>query len=194
MPKGFFPQQDTGRMIGGIQADQSISFQLMQQKLTQFVTIVRGPGGRHVVGFTGGGQTNSGFMFVSLKPLSQRKHLGGRRDRAAAAQAGGGPGRHPVPAGGAGYPRRRPRQQRAIPVHAAGADSLEDLNDWAPKIAAALQQQTSVLADVNTDQQNKGLETDLVIDRDAAARLGITVSQIDNTLYDAFGQRQVSTI
>ena len=74
------------------------------------------------------------------------------------------------------------------------APSLEELNEWSPKIAAALQQQTTVLADVNSDQQNKGLESDLVIDRDAAARLGITVSQIDNTLYDAFGQRQVSTI
>ena len=72
--------------------------------------------------------------------------------------------------------------------------TLEELNEWSPKIAAALQRETSVLADVNSDQQNKGLESDLVIDRDAAARLGITVSQIDNTLYDAFGQRQVSTI
>ena len=74
------------------------------------------------------------------------------------------------------------------------APTLEELNEWSPKIAAALQRETATLADVNSDQQNKGLESDLVIDRDAAARLGITVSQIDNTLYDAFGQRQVSTI
>src|SRR6202020_2692077 len=74
------------------------------------------------------------------------------------------------------------------------APTLEELNEWAPKIAAALSQETKVLADVNSDQQSKGLESDLVIDRDAAARLGVTISQIDNTLYDAFGQRQVSTI
>ena len=74
------------------------------------------------------------------------------------------------------------------------APTVEELNEWTPKIAAALQRETSVLADVNSDQQNKGLESNLVIDRDAAARLGINVSQIDNTLYDAFGQRQVSTI
>ena len=74
VPKGFFPQQDTGRIVGGIQADQSISFQLMQQKLTQFVSIMqKDPAVETVVGFTGGGQTNSGFVFVSLKPLSERK-------------------------------------------------------------------------------------------------------------------------
>ena len=72
--------------------------------------------------------------------------------------------------------------------------TLEELNEWTPKIAAALQRETTKLADVNSDQQNKGLESDVIIDRDAAARLGVTVSQIDNTLYDAFGQRQVSTI
>ena len=74
IPKGFFPQQDTGRIVGSIQADQSISFQLMQQKLTQFVSIVKkDPAVETVVGFTGGGQTNSGFMFVSLTPMSERK-------------------------------------------------------------------------------------------------------------------------
>ena len=108
-------------------------------------------------------------------------------------QLAAGAGRDAVPAGGAGHPRRRPRQRRTISIHAAGRRSLEELYEWAPKIAAALQNEPE-LTDVNCDQQNKGLETDLVIDRDAAARLGVTVSQIDNTLYDAFGQRQVSTI
>ena len=126
-------------------------------------------------------------------PAEPAWHLGGSRHRAIATQDGGGSGRDAVPAGGAGHPRRRPRQQRAY-QYTLQAPSLEELNEWSPKIAAALQRETATLADVNSDQQNKGLESNLVIDRDAAARLGVTVSQIDNTLYDAFGQRQVSTI
>jgi len=193
IPKGFFPQQDTGRIIGIIQADQSISFQLMQQKLTQFVTIIKSdPAVETVVGFTGGGQTNSGFMFVSLYPLNQRKiSVDGviarlRREMAVV------PGAtlflqavQDIRVGG--------RASNAQYQYTLQSPTLEELNDWAPKITAALQAESN-LADVNSDQQNKGLESDLVIDRDAAARLGITVSQIDNTLYDAFGQRQVSTI
>jgi multidrug efflux pump len=193
IPKGFFPQQDTGRIIGIIQADQSISFQLMQQKLTQFVTIIKSdPAVETAVGFTGGGQTNSGFMFVSLYPLNQRKiSVDGviarlRREMAVV------PGAtlflqavQDIRVGG--------RASNAQYQYTLQSPTLEELNDWAPKITAALQAEPN-LADVNSDQQNKGLESDLVIDRDAAARLGITVSQIDNTLYDAFGQRQVSTI
>ena len=146
-----------------------------------------------VVGFTGGGQTNSGFVFVSLKPLAERKVIGRPGHRPAAPQAGAGAGRDAVPAGGAGHPRRRPAEQRAVPVHAAGRRPRTSSTTGRPKITAALQTMPQ-LTDVNSDQQNKGLETDLVIDRDTAARLGITASQIDNTLYDAFGQRQVSTI
>ena len=193
IPKGFFPQQDTGRMIGSIQADQSISFQLMQQKLTQFVTIIKkDPAVETVVGFTGGGQTNSGFVFVSLKPLGERKISADgviarlRREMAVV------PGAtlflqavQDIRVGG--------RASNAQYQYTLQGPTLEELNEWTPKIAAALQGDPN-LADVNSDQQNKGLESDLVIDRDAAARLGITVSQIDNTLYDAFGQRQVSTI
>jgi len=194
IPKGFFPQQDTGRMIGIIQADQSISFQLMQQKLTQFVTILKqDPAVETAVGFTGGGQTNSGFMFVSLKPLNQRgisvDGVIARLRRKMAVVPGATlflQAVQDIRVGG--------RASNAQYQYTLQAPSLEELNEWSPKIAAALQQQTSVLADVNSDQQNKGLESDLVIDRDAAARLGVTVSQIDNTLYDAFGQRQVSTI
>ena len=193
VPKGFFPQQDTGRMVGSIQADQSISFQLMQQKLAQFVSIIKkDPAVEAVVGFTGGGQTNSGFMFVSLLPLNERKiSVDGviarlRREMAVV------PGAtlflqavQDIRVGG--------RASNAQYQYTLQGNTLEELNEWAPKIAAALQNQPN-LADVNSDQQNKGLESDLVIDRDAAAQLGITVSQIDNTLYDAFGQRQVSTI
>jgi multidrug efflux pump len=193
IPKGFFPQQDTGRVIGVIQADQSISFQLMQQKLTQFVTIIKNdPAVETAVGFTGGGQTNSGFMFVSLLPLDQRKlSVDGvitrlRREMAVV------PGAtlflqavQDIRVGG--------RASNAQYQFTLQSPTLEELNEWTPKIAAALQG-LPTLADVNSDQQNKGLESNLVIDRDAAAQLGITVSQIDNTLYDAFGQRQVSTI
>jgi len=193
IPKGFFPQQDTGRIIGIIQADQSISFQLMQQKLTQFVTIIKNDAAvETAVGFTGGGQTNSGFMFVSLYPLDQREiSVDGviarlRREMAVV------PGAtlflqavQDIRVGG--------RASNAQYQYTLQGPTLEELNDWTPKIVAALQGQPN-LADVNSDQQNKGLEANLVIDRDAAARLGITVSQIDNTLYDAFGQRQVSTI
>jgi multidrug efflux pump len=193
IPKGFFPQQDTGRVVGIIQADQSISFQLMQQKLTQFVTIIKkDPAVETVVGFTGGGQTNSGFMFVSLYPPDKRKiSVDGviarlRREMAVV------PGAtlflqavQDIRVGG--------RASNAQYQYTLQSPTLEELNEWTPKIAAALQNEPN-LADVNSDQQNKGLETNLVIDRDTAARLGITVSQIDNTLYDAFGQRQVSTI
>ena len=193
IPKGFFPQQDTGRMIGIIQADQSISFQLMQQKLTQFVTILKNdPAVETAVGFTGGGQTNSGFMFVSLKPLGERKlsvdQVIGRLRRAMAVVPGATlflQAVQDIRVGG--------RASNAQYQFTLQGSTFEELNEWTPKILAAMQADPN-LADVNSDQQNKGLESDLVIDRDAAAQLGISVSQIDNTLYDAFGQRQVSTI
>jgi multidrug efflux pump len=194
IPKGFFPQQDTGRVVGSIQADQSISFQLMQQKLAQFVTIIKqDPAVETVVGFTGGGQANSGFVFASLTPLDERKISADgviarlRKEMAVV------PGAtlflqavQDIRVGG--------RASNAQYQYTLQGPTLEELNEWSPKITAELQRETKVLADVNSDQQNKGLESDLVIDRDAAAQLGITVSQIDNTLYDAFGQRQVSTI
>jgi multidrug efflux pump len=194
IPKGFFPQQDTGRMIGSIQADQSISFQLMQQKLTQFITIVKNdPAVEAAVGFTGGGiQINSGFMFVSLRPLGERKlsvdQVIARLRREMAVIPGATlflQAVQDIQAGG--------RASNAQYQFTLQGPTFEELNEWTPKIAAALQAEPN-LTDVNSDQQNKGLESDLVIDRDAAAQLGITVSQVDNTLYDAFGQRQVSTI
>ena len=193
IPKGFFPQQDTGRIVGSIQADQSISFQLMQQKLTQFITIIKNdPAVETAVGFTGGGQTNSGFVFVSLRPIGERQISADgvitrlRREMAVI------PGAtlflqavQDIRVGG--------RASNAQYQYTLQGSTFEELNEWTPKIAAALQGDPN-LADVNSDQQNKGIESNLVIDRDAAAQLGITVSQIDNTLYDAFGQRQVSTI
>jgi multidrug efflux pump len=193
IPKGFFPQQDTGRLTGSIQADQSISFQLMQKKLTQFITIIKNdPAVETAVGFTGNGQTNSGFVFVSLKPLGERKISADqviarlRREMAVI------PGAtlflqavQDIRVGG--------RASNAQYQFTMQGPTFEELNEWSPKIAAALQGDPN-LTDVNSDQQNRGLESDVVIDRDSVARLGITVSQVDNTLYDAFGQRQVSTI
>jgi multidrug efflux pump len=193
VPKGFFPQQDTGRIVGFIQADQSISFQLMQQKLAQFVSIMKkDPAVETAVGFTGGGQTNSGFMFVSLTPLNERKasadEVIGRLRRQLAVVPGATlflQAVQDIRAGG--------RASGAQYQYTLQDSSLEELNEWTPKIAAALQREPK-LTDVNSDQQNRGLEANVIIDRDAASRLGVTVSQIDNTLYDAFGQRQVSTI
>jgi multidrug efflux pump len=193
IPKGFFPQQDTGRLVGSIQADQSISFQLMQKKLTQFITIIKSdPAVETAVGFTGGGPTNSGFVFVSLKALSERKISAdgviGRLRKEMAVIPGATlflQAVQDIRIGG--------RASNAQYQFTLQGPTFEELNEWTPKIAAALQGDHN-LTDVNSDQQNKGLESDLVIDRDAAAQLGVTVSQVDNTLYDAFGQRQVSTI
>jgi len=192
VPKGFFPQQDTGSMIGGIQADQSISFQLMRKKLTQFIDIVKAdPSVASVVGFTGGSQTNSGFVFVTLKPISERVSVGrviARLRRKLAVVPGATLFLQPVQdirVGG--------RLTNAAYQYTLQSDDIETLREWTPKITAALEHDPN-LADVNSDQQDKGLETDLLIDRPTASRLGISASQIDNTLYDAFGQRQVSTI
>jgi multidrug efflux pump len=193
IPKGLFPQQDTGRIVGGIQADQSISFQAMQQKLTQFISIIqKDPAVDTVVGFTGGGQTNSGFVFMSLKPRSERKlsadQVIGRMRRELSEVPGATlflQSVQDIRVGG--------RQTNAQYQYTLQADDVTSLFDWGPKILAALQNLPQ-LRDANSDQQNKGLQTDIVIDRATAARLGVTVGQIDNTLYDAFGQRQVSTI
>jgi multidrug efflux pump len=198
VPKGFFPQQDTGRMMGQIQADQSISFQAMQGKLTQLMDIVQhDPAVQSVVGFTGAGggggagSTNTGSVFVALKPVSDRpgidQVMAGLRRKLASV-----PGARlfliPIQdlrVGG--------RQSNAAYQYTLQGDNTALLYEWAPKLVAALEHD-SVLVDVNSDQQQKGLETDLIIDRATASRLGINASQIDNTLYDAFGQRQVSTI
>ncbi len=198
VPKGLFPQQDTGRMMGGLQADQSISFQAMQQKLAQMVAIVqRDPAVLSVVGFTGqgsgggGGQTNSGQVFVALKPLAERAGIDDvmtRLRRKLAVVPGARLFLVPIQdirVGG--------RQTNGAYQFTLQADNTAALYEWTPKLQAALER-SPVLRDVNSDQQQKGLETDLLIDRATASRLGISTSQIDNTLYDAFGQRQVSTI
>jgi multidrug efflux pump len=193
VPKGLFPQQDTGRLIGNIQADQDISFQSMREKLTHFVDIVRAdPAVANVVAFTGGGQVNSGFMFVSLQPISERKltadqviaRLRGKLEHEPGAmlflQA-----QQDIRMGG--------RPSNAQYQYTLQADNISDLRTWEPRIRQALVPLPQ-LSDVNTDQQDKGQQTTLVIDRDAAARLGLSMSLIDSTLNDLFGQRQVSTI
>ena len=193
VPKGFFPQQDTGRLIGGIQADQATSFQAMKVKFAEMQRIVQAnPAVDSVAGFTGGRATNAGFMFVSLKPKSERKlsadeviaqlrgplsNVAGARTFLQSVQD--------IRVGG--------RQSNAQYQFTLLADNTADLYKWGPKLTEALQARPE-LADVNSDQQQGGLEAMVTIDRKSAARLNITPSQIDNTLYDAFGQRQVSTI
>jgi len=193
IPKGFFPQQDTGQLIGRIQADQSISFQAMRQKLADFIAIVRAdPAVANVVGFTGGQQRNTGSMFVTLKPLSEREDSAERIVARLRKELGKEPGANlfltpvqDIRVGG--------RQSNATYQYTIQADDLAELTTWEPRIRQALSQLPE-LVDVNTDQQNKGLSTSLVIDRDAAARLGVTPKLIDATLNDAFAQRTVSTI
>ena len=197
IPKGFFPQQDTGRLTGGIQADQAISFQSMSGKLRQFIKIVQAdPAVDTVVGFTGGGsggggQTNSGFIFVALKAKAQRisadqviarlrpklNQVAGARLFLQAVQD--------IRVGG--------RQSNAQYQYTLQGDSVAEIYKWAPKLTDALQHATA-LTDVNSDQQQNGLEIELTVDRDTASRLQLNPADIDNTLYDAFGQRDVSTI
>jgi multidrug efflux pump len=193
IPKGFFPTQDTGRLIGFIQADQSISFQAMQPKLAHFVEIVRSdPAVENVVAFTGGAQRNTGRMFVQLKPLSERKLsvekiIAGLRVKLAK-EPGATLYLNPVQdirVGG--------RVANATYQYTLQADDLDELRTWEPRIRAAMSQLPEMV-DVNTDQQDKGLQTSLVIDRDTASRLGVSPTLLDATLDDAFGQRLVSTI
>jgi multidrug efflux pump len=193
VPKGFFPQQDVGRVSGMIQADQAISFQAMRQKVANFVEIVRrDPAVETVVAFTGGGQRNSGFMFVALKPITERKISADKVIARLRPQLAREPGaslflqpQQDVRIGG--------RMSNAQYQYTLQADSIGELRAWEPRIREAMSKLPQI-ADVNTDQQDKGLQTSLVIDREAAARLGITVATIDATLNNLFGQRQVSTI
>ena len=194
VPKGFFPQQDTGRLGGGIQGAQSASFQTMRQKLTQFVNIVKDdPAVDSVIAFNGGGGApNTGRMFVSLKPLAERKVdattvIG--RLRPKLAQIPGASlflqATQDVRIGG--------RSANAQYQYSIQSDNLDDLNKWAPTLMAEMRKLHG-LTDVNTDQQNGGLTVQVSYDRLTAARLGISPQTIDATLYDAFGQRQVSTM
>lgn len=193
VPKGFFPQQDAGRLTGNIVADQSTSFQAMQPKLEEFVRVVMAdPAVESANGFLGGGTTNTGRMFIGLKPKEQRDvnpdqliaRLRGKLAHVPGAtlylqpvqdlRIGGRPG-------------------AAQFQYTLQGDDTTELLAWAPRVLERLRK-LKELTDVNSDQLNKGLQASLAIDRTTAARLGITTQNIDDTLYSAFGQRPVSTI
>ena len=197
VPKGFFPQQDTGRLGGSTRAAQDISFDAMSVKQRQLAQMVlEDPAIRSVTAFAGGGRNsnNVGFMFIALKPLNLRPER--------------------ISADGVVNRLRRKltsvpgatlflQAQQDIQVGGRGSDAqyqytlsdenLNELNTWAPQLQARMRAMPE-LRDVSTDQQNQGLAANLVIDRDTASRLGITATAIDNVLYDAFGQREVSTM
>jgi multidrug efflux pump len=196
IPKGFFPEEDTGRLSGFIQADQSVSFQRMSQKLRQYMAIVQSdPDVADLVGFTGAGGRggNTGAMFISLKPLSQRKSTSEQVIARLRPQLAHVPGGQLFMFPQQETPRTGGRVSNTAWQYTLQSDNLEELRTWTPKLLDALKTEPALI-DLNSDQQDKGLETDLIIDRDTASRLGLTAAQIDSTLYDAFGQRQVSTI
>lgn len=191
IPRGFFPQQDTGRITGSIQAQQDISFIALQKRLEQFVTIVRqDPAVQNVVGYVSG--TSGGNMFIALKPLSQR-HVSAddviNRLRAPLNTVPGAAlylqSAQDLTIGG--------RQSNAQFQYTLSADSISELDKWAPIVMARLSKLPGI-ADVNSDQRSNGLEEFITYDHDSAARFGINSRLIDNTLYDAFGQRQVSVM
>ena len=195
VPKGFFPQQDTGRLTGVIRAAQDISFQAMEQKLTEVVDIVRNdPAVESVTGFTGGGgggaTRNTARMFITLKPLGVRK-IGAdqviARLRGKLARVPGAPtfiqAVQDVNVGG--------RSSNAQYQYTLQGERVDELGTWARRLEQRLRA-TPQIVDLNSDLQDRGLQTSLVIDRSTASRLGITPQLIDDTLYDAFGQRQVS--
>jgi multidrug efflux pump len=195
IPKGFFPLQDTGRLSGNVQAAQDTSFPALLTKLNRFMAIVqKDPAVDNVVSFTGGGRGggNSASMFVSLKPLDERKasaqeiiarirpktaHIPGAQLFLSAVQD--------VRVGG--------RSSNADYQYTLQGDDVAELMSWAPKLEKAMHKLQEV-RDVSSDQQNRGLQATVIIDRQTAARLGVTLAAIDNTLYDAFGQRQVSVM
>ncbi|HEX4275095.1 MAG TPA: multidrug efflux RND transporter permease subunit [Bryobacteraceae bacterium] len=191
IPKGFFPQQDNGRIQGAVQADQDTSFQALNQILVRMIGIVKSdPGVADAIGFTGGG--NTARMFVSLKPLNQRKATAEQIIGRLRPQLARVPGAslflqaaQDVRVGG--------RQSSAQYQFTMRGDNLQDLITYSPRMLDKLKS-IRIIADVNSDEQNKGLQAMVTYDRATAARFGISPQLIDNTLYDAFGQRQVSTM
>ena len=193
VPKGFFPQQDTGQLNGGLRADQSISFQAMQKKLKQFVDLIHNdPAVDTVVGFTGGGRAGGGFMFVILKPVAERKDSGqaviARLRPKLARITGASLFLNPVQ-----DVRMGGRASNSTYQYTLQSSNLADLRTWAPRLAEAMKREPA-LTDIDIDQQEAGVESFVKIDLPSAARLGISSRDVDNALYDSFGQRQVSTI
>ncbi|MGH9728578.1 MAG: multidrug efflux RND transporter permease subunit [Candidatus Acidiferrales bacterium] len=193
VPKGFFPQQDTGRLTGSIQGDQDTSFAAMSAKMTAFARIVQqDPAIDTVTAFTGGGSENTARMFAQLKDISLRKVPADQVIARLRRKLSGIPGAtlylqsvQDVSVGGRG--------SNSQYQYTLQADNSTDLNHWAPLLMARLNKIPELL-DLNTDQQVHGLQTSLVVDRDTASRLGVSMSTIDSTLNDAFGQRQVSNM
>ena len=194
VPKGFFPQQDTGRMNGSILGDQGLSFQAMSGKIRQLSQIVLSdPGVASVMAFSGGGggtTINSGRVFVALKPLNERKSTADQIINRLRPKLSVVPGAtlylqsvQDVKIGG--------RMSAAQYQYTIRSDSLPDLNRWAPVLVQAMRKLPQ-LSDVNSDQQNSGLAATLVIDRPTAARMGVTPQALDDVLYDAFGERQIA--
>ena len=191
IPTGLFPQQDTGRLSGNIQASQDISFQAMEKKLRAIVNIImKDPAIDTVTAFTGG--SNTARMFIMLKPPEVRKITTDQVIARLRKKLGKVPGAPTYLQNVQDLNIPGARAANAQYQYTLQGDTLDELSAWSPKIQAALTKLHQV-ADVNSDKQNKGLQTDLVIDRATASRLGVTPQEIDSTLYDAFGQRQVST-
>ena len=193
VPKGYFPQQDSGQIVAGLRADQSISSEAMSTKLRQVVDIIRhDPSVATVVGFTGGARAGGGFMFVNLKPSNERTDSGNAVIARLRPQL--------MPITGLSVflspvqdVRSGGRASNSNYQYTLKSDSLADLRAWAGKLADRLKTET-VLADVDTDQQDNGVQTMVQVDGNSAQRLGITANGVDAALYDAFGQRQVATI
>ena len=195
IPKGFFPQQDTGQINGGLRADQSISFQALQGKLKELADIVRAdPAVDTVVAFTGGGRAGGGFMFINLKPLAQRPDaVGGQaviaRLRPQLARVTG----ISLFLGTVQDLRGGGRSSNSTYQYTLKSDNIADLRQWATRLADQMKSQDALI-DVDTDQQENGVETMVTVDKDTASRLGVTSRDVDNALYNGFGQRQVATI
>jgi len=191
--KGFFPQQDTGRVNGFIRADQATSFQAMEQRVKRFLAVVQSdPAVEHVMAFTGGGSRNTGYMFISLKALAERDVTADQVIARLRERLAGEPGAR-LFLGSQQDIRIGARGSSASYEYVMQADSNEELRTWEPRVRTVLQNLPE-LTDVSSDQQDNGLQTSLVLDRDAIARLGLSVRTVDATLGDAFSQKQVGVI
>src|SRR5580693_6750934 len=194
IPKGFFPQQDTGAIVGGLQGPQDASFPFMDYSIKQLVGIIKAdPAVANVIAFTGGqGATNTGFVYISLKPLDERKigapeiinRLRPKLNRLPVASAF---------LQAAQDLRIGGRSSNALYQYTIQCDNVQDLSKWGPILFAEMKKLPG-LQDVNSDQQNGGLEELVTYDRPTAARLGITAQSLDSSLYNAFGQSEVSII
>jgi multidrug efflux pump len=193
--KGFFPQQDNGTVFGGMQGSQDASFQTMQAAALRISdTIKTDPAVAAVVSFVGGtnGATNSGFVYCALKPLNERKISSSQVINRLRPKLAAVPGAMTFLQAGQDV-RIGGRQSNAQYQYTIQSENLPDLTKWGPIVLAEMRKLPG-FTDVNSDQQNAGLQASLRYDRQTAARLGISAQLLDDTLYDAFGQRQVSTM